>query len=520
MNEQSPDPGIMQLSSQGGEPAAKRITPPRRRWVSRLVLPAVILLAMLALIAWGARGVLLPAVEVHTTPVMVKPISAPAQTTAPATGGAVLVQAPGWLEPDPYPIYVSGLTDGVVERVLVLEGQRVTRGQVVAEMIDDDARLARDRALSELATARANLDAAQSDWDSPIELERRVAVTRAQLSESKSQRQQLDTTIEERRATVRVLKALYERYEKTESGVVSKLDADQARFRLDAGQARLASAEHRRAELDAQVARHTAERKAAERDLELRIDDRRALAIAKADAQAARVRLDEAELRLSRTKIVSPADGVVMQRLKSPGDKLRLAIEGQHTAHVVHLYDPKRLQVRVDVPLGEAAQVGVDQRAQVVVDVLPDRTFAGRVSRVVPQADIEKNTLEVKVSIDDPIDALKPEMLARVKFLETTTAAPAGAGAATGGRQSVGVFIPMPLVGGAHGAPAEVWLYQRSDSTARRRAITLGPPAADGWVRVTAGLKPGDAIITDAPGDLADGQRVKVIDPNETEAAR
>lgn len=522
MNEQSPDEGILQLSSQGPAGATSQVTPPRRRWLSRVVIPSVILLAMAALMAWGARDALLPAVEVRVTPVVVKPVEgrpADSPTTQPAgaTSGAVVVQAPGWLEPDPFPIYVSGLTDGVVERVLVLEGQRVRKGQVVADLVADDARLARDRAASELANAQARLAAARSDWDNPIELERAVAVNRAHLAEAESQRKQLNTTIEERRATVRVLEALYQRYERTEAGVVSQLDADQAKFRLEAGKARLASAEHQRAELDAQIMRFTAELAAARRNLELRIEDRLALDTAKADAAAAQVRLDEAELRLNRMKVTSPADGIVMQRLKSPGDKLRLAIEGQHTSHVVHLYNPKQLQVRVDVPLGEAAKVGVDQRAQVIVDVLPDRVFTGRVSRVVPQADIEKNTLELKVAIDDPVDALKPEMLARVKFLETKIEQPGDAPASSAGGASVGVFIRASLVGGATGGQADVWLYQRRDSTARQRTIALAGPVADGWVRVTNGLKPGDALVTDAPAGLTDGQRVRVIDPTGSE---
>ena len=44
--------------------------------------------------------------------------------------GAVI--RPGWVEPDPYPIYIAALTEGVVEEMLKVE-DRVAPGEVVAD---------------------------------------------------------------------------------------------------------------------------------------------------------------------------------------------------------------------------------------------------------------------------------------------------------------------------------------------------------------------------------------------------
>ena len=46
-----------------------------------------------------------------------------AATTEPPTDTASGVQAPGWVEADPFPIAVTALTDGIVEEMLALEGQ-------------------------------------------------------------------------------------------------------------------------------------------------------------------------------------------------------------------------------------------------------------------------------------------------------------------------------------------------------------------------------------------------------------
>jgi HlyD family secretion protein len=62
--------------------------------------------------------VLWPATRVTVVPVMVK---RDAQT---AQAGEVIVQAPGWVEADPFSTAASALADGIVEEMLVLEGEQ------------------------------------------------------------------------------------------------------------------------------------------------------------------------------------------------------------------------------------------------------------------------------------------------------------------------------------------------------------------------------------------------------------
>ena len=55
--------------------------------------------------------------------------------------GPLLFQASGWIEPDPFPVRVTSLYSGVVKEVHVLEGQKIKKGEVIATLIDEDARL-------------------------------------------------------------------------------------------------------------------------------------------------------------------------------------------------------------------------------------------------------------------------------------------------------------------------------------------------------------------------------------------
>jgi multidrug efflux pump subunit AcrA (membrane-fusion protein) len=202
-------------------------------------------------------------------------------------------------------------------------------------------------------------------------------------------------------------------------------------------------------------------------------------------------------------EIRAPADGVVMERLIEPGSKLVQTLDDPHSGHAVRLFDPKHLQVRVDVPLADAAKVGVGMDARIVVGVLPDRTFDGKVTRIVQQADVSKNTLQVKVAIVNPAPQLKPEMLARVRFIPSS--GPDGPTT----RASQVVFAPEKYLT-RMSDHFSVWVLNPADSSAQLRMVRTGSDRHDGWVSVLSGLNPGDAIITDTDG-LSDGARVKVV---------
>jgi RND family efflux transporter MFP subunit len=218
----------------------------------------------------------------------------------------------------------------------------------------------------------------------------------------------------------------------------------------------------------------------------------------------AKTALAEAKLRLERMEIRSPMDGVVMARLTEPGSKVVIMSDNPGSARILSLYDPARLQVRVDVPLAEAAKIGVGQLAEVAVEVLPDRTFSGTVTRILHEANIQKNTLEAKVSLTDPDPQLRPEMLARIKFLAKTDSEPAGE------RQRV--FAPENAIRN-QGGSAITWVvgsYDGDRGIANPRAVKLGNTRIEGWVEVLEGLQPGDLVITRTPVELAQGNRVRV----------
>ena len=453
-------PDIATLSRErksGPNPSERtRVPAPSRRWLTRAGIPLAILVVAIGLLGYAARDALAPAIEVRVAPVVLKESTAIPSDSGPVVNNSVIAQGPGWIEPAPFASTVQALSEGVIEEVLVLEGDRVEQGQVVATMIVDDARLGMQRARAGVALAMA-------------EVGRANAAALAATARADEGRDELDR----KRPLVR-------------AGGIS--EGQLARLEI-----RLRAAEHE--EQAALAASQTAQ-------------------AAVAQAEALR---DEAELRLSRMSIRSPVGGVVMVRAVEPGTRVSMAGPGPGESHapgLFRVYDPEKLQVRVDVPLADAAKVRIGTRAEVTTEALPDRAFAGEVIRVVHEADIQRNTVEVKVIILDPDPVLKPEMLARVRFFASAGQGgqPRDASAARGEVPTL-VLAPAESLFEMDGDRAKAWVVDRGSAhgaaTATIREVTIAGREGEGAL-VSAGLRPGDRVILDAPVSLREGDRVRI----------
>ena len=210
------------------------------------------------------------------------------------------------------------------------------------------------------------------------------------------------------------------------------------------------------------------------------------------------------ELSLNRTQVRAPIGGVVLARLAVPGMAAGSMQDGKA---LVELYDPAQLQVRADVPLADAGRVAIGDRAEISVDVMPDRTFRGEVIRVVQQADIAKNTVQAKVRLLEPVPQLKPEMLARVKLFPQVAGE---ATAAASGRSTIWVRADLVDANAASPAVSVVAGLEDGRGTVERRPVTLAGAARDGWIAVASGLRAGDLVISGTPP--TPGARIRVLE--------
>ncbi len=498
----------------------ERAGPSTRRLAA--VVSLGVALATLALLLWSAWPAIRPAREVSVAQAVMDRAPSGVQERPEAPRVVPSVQAPGWLEAEPFGVGAAALADGVIESIHVLEGDFVERGEIVAELVREDSELRLRRAEAGVLIAQAEVDrlsaeqrAAERAFDDPVELERAVESGRAALAEAEAELRRLPSLVEAARATRTELDEVAERVRRSaERGASNEIELIVAEQRATAQRAEVESIEARRPVLEARAERLRAELRAAKRDLELRIEDRRrldtaraALARGEAELERARAARDAATLELERMTIRAPISGYVQRRYKIPGDKVIQMMDDPESAHIVHLYDPSRLQVRVDVPLADASHIFSGQACEVVVDVLPDRAFRGEILRITHQADLQKNTLQAKVRVIDPDPILRPEMLTRVKFLPPSGSpgsTPSGLG--DGSR----VRVPARAISEAAGT-TRVWLVtqRRSDrGVLASRPVSVVDREGE-WVTVEGDLRPGSLLAVGIE-EPKEGERVIV----------
>jgi RND family efflux transporter MFP subunit len=232
------------------------------------------------------------------------------------------------------------------------------------------------------------------------------------------------------------------------------------------------------------------------------------LQAASARLEQERVALAEAKLRLDRMTIRSPIDGRVYQLVAYPGTTLTGGmgqVANADGSTVVTLYRPEMLQVRVDVRFEDIPKVSLGQPVEINNPALEKR-LTGKVLFVSSEADIQKNTLQVKVAIDTPPEVFKPEMLVDVTFVAPKPAAPEADVA-----EETRLYVPQQLI--FHDdAGAYVWLADRSSGTARKTPVTTGRSGTGGMVQVTTGVNSADRVIARGHDGLSDGDRIRVVD--------
>jgi HlyD family secretion protein len=439
-----------------------------------------------------------------------------------------LFQAAGWIEPRPTPVRVAALAPGVVERLLVVEDQPVKAGEPVAELIKEDAQLAYDRAQAnlklreaELQQVRAAVQAAETRYTQPVHLEAALGEAQAALAAVTTERKNLPYETRRAEAQLEFADSDYKNKQEAEGAIAGRI-IEQARSDLDAARALVEELRNRAGSLEAQEKALSQRCEALRTQLNLLADETEARdeSGAKLDAAAARVdqarvTLAEAKLRLDRMTVRAPIDGRVYQLVGYPGSTLTAGMgrgESADASTVVTLYRPDMLQVRVDVRFEDIPKVSISQPVEINNPAL-EKPLAGKVLYVSSEADIQKNTLQVKVALDAPQPVFKPEMLVDVTFV-----APKVADTTADASEEMRLYVPQQLVGQGDSGPF-VWVADQSAGVARRTAITTGRAAAGGMVEVTAGLTLASRIIARGQDGLSDGMRIRVVNEEASFAA-
>jgi len=229
--------------------------------------------------------------------------------------------------------------------------------------------------------------------------------------------------------------------------------------------------------------------------------------VARAQVDQLRARLLSAEAQIRRLEAMSsqastargyavvraPISGVVGRRYLSLGD---MAAPSLPILTVVRM---DRVELTVEVPEKELADVRDGSAAQVRVARYGDRVFQGKVVLIAPTIDRQTRTARVKVRIDNPKHELMSGMLARVS-LEVE-------------RRHGVLVVPYAglIIESAPGGGIAYRAYVVEGDQARERMVTLG--IIDGpRVEVRSGLKAGEVMVTKGQHLLTNGRKVEITE--------
>ena len=196
--------------------------------------------------------------------------------------------------------------------------------------------------------------------------------------------------------------------------------------------------------------------------------------------------LRQAEADYARGQIVTPVSGVVNEIFVDQGEYVS---PGTQVAEIV---DVSSIEIEIDVPEMDVRFLEPGAAALVSVDAYPGQSWTGRVAYVAYKADTATKTFRVKVVVDNSDGRIRPGMLARVSIV----------------RQVIEDALSVPLHALVDRG-GERLVYVVEDGMARARQVELGVIDKD-MIQVTAGLVPGDMVITGGQDAVEEGVKVVI----------
>ena len=226
------------------------------------------------------------------------------------------------------------------------------------------------------------------------------------------------------------------------------------------------------------------------------------IALARGQVVVAEREIDVLRTQLDDMVIRAPFDGVAISKDAEAGEMISPVSAGGGFTRtgIATIVDMGSLEIEVDVNESYINRVQDDQRVVATLDAYPDWDIPAAVITTVPAADRQRATVLVRIGFDQLDPRILPDMGVKVAFLEEQQPQ-------TGTRET---RLLMPAAAARNQDGQDIVYVVRGDLV-ERRAVRLGSVVGD-QVEVIAGLTAGERLIVDGPADLADGDRVVVLE--------
>jgi len=227
--------------------------------------------------------------------------------------------------------------------------------------------------------------------------------------------------------------------------------------------------------------------------------------------------LMQAETDLSRTTILSPIDGKVVELNAREGEVVVTGTMNNPGSVIAVIADLSQILVAAEVGETEVVGIRVGQPAKIHVDAISDKEYRGHVTEIGSSAAVRQNAgsgiryFKVKVAFDDADDRLRPGMTAQVAIVTSTL----------GDATAVPIQSVVERVPGAkkdedeenENTPKRKYVFTVQNGKAKMIEVTTGISDAT-HVAIVNGLKSGQSVVTGPFRTLKkihDGDAVQIV---------
>jgi len=224
---------------------------------------------------------------------------------------------------------------------------------------------------------------------------------------------------------------------------------------------------------------------------QVRIRDR-AIEAAQQRVSAQEAQVDGVRQRLAYTDVVSPLNGVVLQRFVESGDIVQTGDD------ILELGDFSEVEVQIEVPDRDREQISLGQAVDVKLDAFPSETFVGRINQISPVADPVARLIPVEIVLNS--GELEDEAIASGLLARVTIQTP----------RSNTAWVPEDAlnIGMTEDNTVFIVTDNEPETEVEARAVKIGD-RRDGKVEIIEGIVPGDRFVIRSDRPLTDGQSVR-----------
>ena len=356
--------------------------------------------------------------------------------------------------------------NGVIEEILVEEGDRVQKGDLIAKIDVRDIQAQTNQAQANLSQAQSAVNSARSAY----------LTAQSQKRQAEAQVQEAQGELEEEKAELRDARLHQQRMEMLyENGAVSK-------SRLDEANARLASSKARIEQIKASIEQARGAVEQARSQME---EAQSSIEQARAGVAQAQANLEQSSANLDYGDVRAPFNGVITKKQAHEGAMAgAMAGFGQPIVTVQTVDD---LEFKVSVPESLLGEFAVGERTAVEIGSI-GREVGGKIQQIVPSADPKSRNFIVKIALNQDNKVI-PGMFGRLAVSTT---------------EQAGLMIPESAVIERFGITG---VYRVVDGQAQFTTVTLGSQKGE-QVQIYSGLEAGDTIILNPSSELKDGSAI------------